>query len=150
SSCTSRSATSPCRTSATTATTPAWCRWGGISRRRSPAGDGARRGRRVPVGLPVGGGPVGAVAGRCPGGRPVGHRRERGALARQAARTTLPALRHRVHTRTRRVLPPPAGVRTVWMFGSQRRRVRRCEWDTLLPKLGFLPQMSHTLDTGDS
>jgi hypothetical protein len=36
------------------------------------------------------------------------------------------------------------------MFGIQRRRVRRCEWDTLFPKPGFLPQMSHTRDTGPS
>ena len=31
-----------------------------------------------------------------------------------------------------------------WIFGFQRRRVRRFEWDTLLPKLGPLPQISHT------
>jgi hypothetical protein len=30
------------------------------------------------------------------------------------------------------------------MFGFQRRRVRRFECDTLLPKLGPLPQISHT------
>lgn len=29
------------------------------------------------------------------------------------------------------------------MFGFQRRRVRRFECETLLPKLGPLPQMSH-------
>ncbi|GLZ79918.1 hypothetical protein Afil01_47250 [Actinorhabdospora filicis] len=32
------------------------------------------------------------------------------------------------------------------MFGFHRRRVRRCEWDTLLPKPGPLPQTSHLLD----
>src|SRR3954447_22436322 len=36
---------------------------------------------------------------------------------------------------------------TVWMFGFHRRRVRRWEWDTLLPKPGPLPQTSHTLAT---
>ena len=66
------------------------------------------------------------------------------------ARTTLPALRQEVHTCILRVLPPPAGVRTVWMFGFQRRLVRRCEWDTLWPKPGPLPQTSHTLATGYS
>jgi hypothetical protein len=30
------------------------------------------------------------------------------------------------------------------MFGFQRRRVRRFEWETLFPKLGPLPQISHT------
>jgi GNAT superfamily N-acetyltransferase len=62
-------------------------------------------------------------------------------------RTTLPALMHEVHTFRRLVVPPPAGTRTVWMFGFQRRGVRRCEWDTLWPKPGLLPQTSHTLAT---
>src|SRR5579859_782492 len=57
---------------------------------------------------------------------------------------------HEVHTLRRLVVPPPAGVRTVWMLGFQRRLVRRCEWDTLWPKPGPLPQMSHTLATGVS
>ena len=34
-------------------------------------------------------------------------------------------------------------ARTRWMFGFQRRLVRRCEWLTLLPNDGFLPQTSH-------
>src|SRR5262245_1672365 len=55
-----------------------------------------------------------------------------------------------VQTCILRVVPPPAGVRTVWMFGFQRRLVRRCEWDTLWPKPGRLPQTSHTLATGCS
>src|SRR5439155_2446914 len=63
-------------------------------------------------------------------------------------RVTLPALMHEVHTFIRRVVPPPAGTRTVWMLGFQRRFVRRCEWDTLWPKPGPLPQTSHTLATG--
>src|SRR5690348_15014300 len=57
---------------------------------------------------------------------------------------------HEVHTLSRFVVPPPAGTRTVWMFGSHRRLVRRCEWDTLWPKPGPLPQTSHTLATGIS
>src|SRR5262245_43494707 len=57
---------------------------------------------------------------------------------------------HDVHTFSRLVLPPPAGTRTVWMLGFQRRLVRRCEWDTLWPKPGPLPQTSHTLATGIS
>src|SRR4051795_7643338 len=55
-----------------------------------------------------------------------------------------------VHTFSLRVVPPPAGVRTVWMLGFHRRLVRRCEWDTLWPKPGPLPQTSHTLATGIS
>lgn len=55
---------------------------------------------------------------------------------------TLPALRQEVHTLTR-VGVPLMTVRTDWMFGFQRREVRRCEWDTLLPKLGLLAQISH-------
>jgi DAK2 domain fusion protein YloV len=57
---------------------------------------------------------------------------------------------HEVQTFSFLVLPPPAGVRTDWMFGFQRRLVRRCEWDTLWPKPGPLPQTSHTLATGYS
>ncbi len=45
-----------------------------------------------------------------------------------------------VQTWTRVVLPFTA-VRRRWMFGDQRRRVRRWEWETLLPKLGFFPQI---------
>ena len=35
-------------------------------------------------------------------------------------------------------------ARTAWMFGFQRRLVRRCECDTDLPKPGPFPQTSHT------
>src|SRR5258707_11656509 len=52
-----------------------------------------------------------------------------------------------VQTRTRRLVPP-AVVRIIWMFGFQRRGVRRCEWETLLPNPGPLPQISQTADTG--
>jgi hypothetical protein len=34
-----------------------------------------------------------------------------------------------------------------WIFGFQRRRVRRFECETLLPKLGPLLQISHTAAT---
>src|SRR5262249_53357963 len=73
-----------------------------------------------------------------------------GPLAASQARETLPALMQDVHTFRRLVLPPPAGTRRVWMLGFQRRLVRRCEWDTLWPKPGPLPQTSHTLATGIS
>jgi ATP-dependent DNA helicase RecG len=39
---------------------------------------------------------------------------------------------------------------TVWMFGFQRRGVRRWEWETAMPKPGPLPQTSHTEDTRHS
>ena len=35
-------------------------------------------------------------------------------------------------------------ARTGWMFGLKRRRVRRCECDTLMPNPGPLPHTSHT------
>src|SRR5579862_2011711 len=48
-----------------------------------------------------------------------------------------------VHTLSR--LGEPFTVAcTVWMFGFQRRRVRRCECETLLPKPGPLPHTSQT------
>jgi hypothetical protein len=52
-----------------------------------------------------------------------------------------------VHTRSRLLLPPTR-VRTTWMLGFQRRGVRRCEKETLLPKTGPLPQTSQTEATG--
>src|SRR5512146_2604826 len=54
-----------------------------------------------------------------------------------------------VHT-FRRLGVPETIARTVWMFGFQRRRVRTCECDTLLPKPGPLPQMSQTEATAAS
>ena len=60
---------------------------------------------------------------------------------------TLPDLRHPVHTLTR-LGEPSTMARTRWMFGFQRRFVRRCEWLRLMPKLGFLLQISHTEDIG--
>src|ERR1022692_1647354 len=62
-------------------------------------------------------------------------------------RVTLPALIQEVHTCSRLVVPPTL-ARTGWMLGFQRRRVRRCEWETLLPKPGPLPQTSQTEATG--
>jgi hypothetical protein len=45
------------------------------------------------------------------------------------------------------VLPTMAFTR--WMFGFQRREVRRCEWEMLLPKPGPLPQTSQLAATVD-
>ena len=56
---------------------------------------------------------------------------------------TLPALMQEVHTFSRLDVPRIT-VCTVWMFGFQRRRVRRCENETLLPKIGRLPHTSQT------
>ena len=56
---------------------------------------------------------------------------------------TLPERRHPVHT-FRRFGAPFTSARTRWMFGFQRRLVRRCEWETFMPNDGFLPQMSQT------
>src|SRR5882757_1428973 len=66
---------------------------------------------------------------------------------RGQARATLPALRQEVHTFSRRREPPFTLVRTVWMFGFQRRWVRRRECDTDMPKPGPLPQTSQTAAT---
>jgi hypothetical protein len=44
----------------------------------------------------------------------------------------------------------PTMARTVWMLGFQRRRVRRCEWLTDMPKPGPLPQTSQVADTKHS
>src|SRR5215210_2410465 len=65
------------------------------------------------------------------------------------ARTTLPARMHEVQTFIRWRPPPARAARTDWMFGFQRRGVRRCEWDTDMPKPGPLPHTSHTAATVD-
>ncbi|KPC93020.1 hypothetical protein ADL27_21960 [Streptomyces sp. NRRL F-6602] len=44
----------------------------------------------------------------------------------------------------------PTTARTRWMLGFQRRDVRRCECEMLLPKLGPLPQTSQLAATGHS
>src|ERR687897_2775347 len=54
---------------------------------------------------------------------------------------------HEVHTESRFGVPPTT-ARTVWMFGFQRRGVRRCECEIELPKPGLLPQMSQVAATG--
>ncbi|KQX79892.1 hypothetical protein ASD48_33865 [Streptomyces sp. Root1310] len=64
-------------------------------------------------------------------------------------RETLPALMHEVQAFTRFGVPPTT-VRTRWMLGFQRRDVRRCECEMLLPKLGPLPQTSQLAATGHS
>ena len=59
---------------------------------------------------------------------------------------TLPALMHDVHTFCRLGVPPTR-VRIDWMLGFQRRGVRRCECEMLLPKPGPLPQTSQLAAT---
>src|SRR5215472_14531009 len=54
---------------------------------------------------------------------------------------------HDVHTFMRRDVPPTLAC-TTWRLGLKRRGVRRCEWETRLPKPGPLPQMSQTEATG--
>ena len=58
---------------------------------------------------------------------------------------TLPALRHDVQTLSRFGVPFTI-ARTRWMFGFQRRLVRRCEWLSRMPNCGFLAQTSQTED----
>ncbi len=48
-----------------------------------------------------------------------------------AQRLTLPAFRQEVQTLTRLGVTPSIRVRTRWMFGFQRRLVRRCECEML-------------------
>jgi len=49
-----------------------------------------------------------------------------------------------------RLVDPPTIVLMRWIFGFQRRRVLRMECETLLPKLGPLPQISQFDATMDS
>ncbi len=68
------------------------------------------------------------------------------AKIRRGGLTILPARMHEVHT-FKCVGVPFTRARTRWMFGSQRRFVRRWEWDTFIPKFGCFPQISHTAAT---
>ena len=61
----------------------------------------------------------------------------------QPALTILPDLMQPVQT-FRRVGVLPTKARTFWIFGFQRRFVRRCECDTAMPHDGPLPHTSHT------
>jgi hypothetical protein len=54
---------------------------------------------------------------------------------------TLPAFKQEVQT-FNRVGVPLTVARTRWMFGFQRRLVRRWEWEMLCPNPGPLPQTS--------
>src|SRR4029079_9955631 len=56
---------------------------------------------------------------------------------------TLPALMHDVRTLTR-LGAPFTSARMRWMFGFQRRLVRRWVWLTDMPHEGCLPHTSHT------
>jgi hypothetical protein len=62
---------------------------------------------------------------------------------------TLPARRQEVQTDKRQRLPSTI-ARTRWMFGFQRRLVRRWEWLTAIPNDGRFSQMSHTALTASS
>ncbi len=62
---------------------------------------------------------------------------------RRAGLVTLPERRQPVQTFMRTGVAPTR-ARTRWMFGFQRRLVRRCECETFMPKDGFLPQISQT------
>jgi hypothetical protein len=62
---------------------------------------------------------------------------------RRGALVIFPARMHEVHTEMRRGLPLTM-ARTFWMFGFQRRLVRRWEWLTFMPNEGCLPQTSQT------
>ena len=68
----------------------------------------------------------------------------------ETTRLTFPAFRHLVHTFCRFGVPLASVVRTRWMFGLNRRLVRRCECETLMPNPGPLPQTSQTEATGFS
>jgi hypothetical protein len=63
----------------------------------------------------------------------------------QAVFTTAPERMQRVQTLILLVLPPAVACRTVFRFGNQRLLVLLCAWETLLPTIGPLPQISHTL-----
>src|SRR5690606_7413072 len=66
-----------------------------------------------------------------------------GTLTERAYLVTLPDFRQPVHTCTR-LGEPSTRARTRWMFGFQRRFVRRWECDTDMPQERFLPHTSHT------
>jgi hypothetical protein len=88
---------------------------------------------------------TGLIWTRCVKSRSHGYPRPQPLNRPAQPRETFPALRQEVHTLTRFLLPPGLlTARTVWMFGSQRRLVRRWECDTDLPKPGPFPQISHT------
>ncbi len=61
---------------------------------------------------------------------------------------TFPAFRHEVQTFIR-FGTPFTSARTVCRFGFHRRLVRLWAWDTLCPKVGFLPQISHAFAIPD-
>jgi hypothetical protein len=49
-----------------------------------------------------------------------------------------------------RFVDEPIFARTLWRFGSQRRRVRLLAWLILLPVIGFFPQIAHTFAISES
>src|SRR4029077_16372509 len=96
-----------------------------------------------PVPEPGQGGRAPASAGMTKGRRRGdGLRMTRGS----GQRVTLPALRQPVHT-LRRFGAPLTVARTRWMLGSKRRFVILRDQGRLLPKPGFLAQMSQSAAT---
>lgn len=64
-------------------------------------------------------------------------------VVRRVGLVTLPALMQRVQTFIR-LVELPTWTRIRWIFGFQRRFVRRWEWLRLMPNIGFLSQTSQT------
>jgi hypothetical protein len=78
-----------------------------------------------------------------PGSEPDPQRSETPSWLAAQALVILLALIQEVQTLTRFV-DPFTTARTRWMFGFQRRFVRRCECDTDMPHEGPLPHTSQT------
>src|SRR5690606_37241962 len=89
--------------------------------------------------------------GKCPGRRRADGcaRPPRRPDTSEDQRVSLPALMQEVQTLSRFGVPFTF-ARTRCTLGSKRRRVRRCECDTLLPYPGPLPQTSQTAATDDT
>lgn len=64
-------------------------------------------------------------------------------ISRRGGFVTRPARRQEVQTFSRFDVPSTR-ARTRWIFGSQRRLVRRWEWLKFIPNEGFFPQSSQT------
>lgn len=121
-----------------------WTTAGAPAARTEP-GSRRRRGRTPPGPHP----PPGTAEAGPPEGGPASQATGWAALRLRRQRETLPALMHEVQAFSFFGVRPIT-ARTVWMLGFQRRLVRRCECETLLPKPGPLPQTSQLAATGHS